>query len=85
MSVDFPLPDTPVTPIIIPRGKVTSIFFKLLPLQPNRARAAPLPFLLSLGSSIDRVPFKYWAVNVDAFKVSLGVPCEIIVPPFFPA
>ena len=48
----LPLPETPVTPIICPRGMSTVTFFKLFPVQPESVIFLPLPFRRFLGIAI---------------------------------
>ena len=52
IKVDFPLPETPVTPIMVPSGKLTETFFKLFPVAPFSESVLPFPFLRFLGTSI---------------------------------
>jgi len=58
ISVDFPLPETPVTQIIFPKRIVKSTFLRLLPVAPFKTIFLPLPFLLFLGMSNPLVPFR---------------------------
>ena len=85
MSVDFPLPLTPLTTISLPKGNVTLTFFKLLPLAPFNSINFPFPSLLSFGVSSFFLPLKNWAVSEFDFKTSCGVPFATIEPPNFPA
>ena len=85
INVLFPEPDTPVTTISSPSGKVTSTSFRLLPLQPVSCSVLPLPSLRSLGISILRSPFKYCAVSVCVLSMSAGVPWKTTSPPLRPA
>ena len=84
-KVDLPLPETPVIPIIKPKGKSTVIFLRLLPVQPDRVNLVPLPVLLLTGIFICRVLLRYFEVKVSSFNILFGVPCEMISPPFLPA
>ena len=86
---DFPEPETPVTPIRLPKGILTLIFFKLLWVIPEKinspwffCREQIFLFLML----IDFSPFKYCPVK-DAFVffISEIFPLKIIFPPFFPA
>ena len=46
ISDDFPLPDTPVTQIILPSGSIKSTPLRLFPLAPYRTSVLPFPFRL---------------------------------------
>ena len=46
ISVDFPLPDTPVTQVKVPKGIFKFTFFKLLPVAPKISKN--LPFFANL-------------------------------------
>ena len=85
MSVLFPEPDTPVTTISSPSGKVTFTSFRLLPLQPVSCMVFPFPSLRSLGSSMARSPFRYCAVSVCVLSMSAGLPWKTTSPPLRPA
>jgi hypothetical protein len=61
---DLPLPDTPVTHVNFPSGNLTSIFFRLLAAHPFISITFPLPFLLTLGTSIRSLPDKYFPVKL---------------------
>ena len=82
----LPDPLTPVTTIILPKGKSTSISFKLFPEAPVTDSDLPLPCLLSSGIGIDRIPDKYCPV-IDFLdsKILFGGPEKIISPPCSPA
>ena len=57
MSVDFPLPETPVTQVNVPTGIFKLTFFKLFPLAP--LISINLPFfadLLFFGIGINFLP-----------------------------
>ena len=84
INVDFPLPETPVTAIVRPKGNSTLIFFKLFPLQPFNVSFFS-DFLLFLGTSIESSWFKNLAVIVEDFNIFSKVPSKIMLPPFFPA
>ena len=56
--MDFPLPETPVTPIILPNGNSTVTFFRLFPVQPLSFIFLPLPFLRVFGTAISLVPLR---------------------------
>ena len=57
--LDFPEPETPVTPVMVPRGIFTSIFFKLFSAAPIISRNFPVPLRLVFGISIVYLPLKY--------------------------
>ena len=57
-AADLPDPETPVTAIKVPNGNLTLTFFKLLTFAPLSSMNLPLPFLLSLGTSIFFLPLK---------------------------
>ena len=48
----FPDPDTPVTHVRLPRGKLTSMFLRLFSLAPITFTEFPAVFLRELGTSI---------------------------------
>ena len=52
-------PETPVTATNLPSGISTSIFLRLFSLAPFITIDLPLPFLLSVGTAILRLPAKY--------------------------
>ena len=56
IKVDFPLPETPVTQIIFPKGNSTETFFRLLPDAPESLIVFPFPSRLVLGTSIFFLP-----------------------------
>ena len=63
ISVDFPLPDTPVTQVKVPVGILRLTLFKLFPVAP--LISTNLPFLanrLVFGISIFFLLAKYWPV-----------------------
>ena len=55
---DFPLPETPVTPIILFNGMERLTFFRLLPVHPVNVIFLEFPFLLLLGLTICLILFK---------------------------
>ena len=65
ISVDLPLPDTPVTQMSFPKGNSTSTFFRLFPFAPLSHKDFPLPGRRSAGISIFICPFKYLEVSVS--------------------
>ena len=83
---DFPLPDTPVIQVNVPKGISTSIFFKLCSSAPFIFINLPFPFLLFSGTSILFLPLKYCPVMLFSFFItSSGVPQATTVPPLSPA
>ena len=83
--VDFPLPLTPVTTVITPKGNSTSIFFRLFPFAPNNLRVL-FHFLLFLGISISSLPLKNFPViEFLFFIISFGLPKATTSPPKVPA
>ena len=66
-KVLFPLPDTPVTTVSISKGKVTSIFFRLLARAPLISIKC-LEARTFLGISIVRLPLRYSPVRVGALR-----------------
>jgi hypothetical protein len=55
-SVDFPDPDTPVTAIMQPSGKVTSMSDRLFSLAPRTTTLWPVPGRRRSGNGILRRP-----------------------------
>ena len=53
---DFPLPDTPVTAVKVPRGKDTSMWRRLFSAAPSTFRYFPFPFRRCSGTGIFRRP-----------------------------
>ena len=83
---DFPLPDTPVTQVNVPRGIFTSISFRLFSAAPKTSRNLPLPFRLSSGTAIFFLPLRYCPVmDFSQFIISSTVPAATISPPWTPA
>ena len=58
MSVDFPLPETPVTQMSVPSGKSTVAFFRLLPVAPTSVSFFPLPWRRVGGMAMVFLPFR---------------------------
>ncbi|MNS53761.1 hypothetical protein D3C72_865260 [compost metagenome] len=83
--MDFPLPETPVTQIILPKGNSIETFFRLFPVAPVSFRNFPLPSRLFDGTSIFICPLRNCAVMVSEARISAGVPSLMISPPYFPA
>ena len=70
----------------MPSGIFTLIFFKLFSLAPFISRYFLLPFLLTEGTSILSVPFRYLPVILfSLFITSSGVPAATTFPPSSPA
>ena len=82
IKVDFPLPDTPVIQVKVPKGIFTSIFFRLFSSAPTIVKNFLFPFLLFVGMSIFNFPLRYFPVILFSFSItSFGVPLAIISPP----
>ena len=81
----FPEPDTPVTQVITPNGKLTSIFFKLFSSAPLTVKN-PVGCFLSFGTGIFNSPLKYFPV-IDSGHciISSAVPIATSSPPCSPA
>ena len=78
INVDLPDPDTPVTQVMIPRGKSSVTSFRLLPVAPDRVSAFPLPLLRCFGMAISRVPLRYCPVSESGLlMICCGVPWPI--------
>ena len=60
---DFPDPDTPVTQVKVPRGKVTSMWSKLFSAAPRTVRAWPFPGRRREGTGIFLAPERYCPVR----------------------
>ena len=58
ISVDLPLPETPVTQINCPSGRLTETFFRLFPSAPIRCSNCPLPCRLCEGTVIIFLPVR---------------------------
>ena len=56
---DFPEPETPVTTVKVPRGKVTSMCRRLFSAAPMTFRNFPLPVRRSVGTGIFFFPERY--------------------------
>ena len=85
MSEDFPLPETPVTQVSVPRGIVKFTFLRLWPLAPFNFKKLPFPFRRFSGISIVFFSFRYKAVKESLSKIVFKVPALIICPPCSPA
>ncbi len=85
-SEDLPDPDTPVTAINLPKGKCTSMFFRLFSAALRTTSSLPLPSLRVSGTRIFRLPLKYCPVtdSAQAFTSST-VPAHTTLPPCTPA
>jgi len=58
-KVDFPDPETPVTHVSVPSGKVALIFFKLLEPASKMHSSFPFPDLLCAGTGMIFFSDKY--------------------------
>ena len=87
VRVDFPLPETPVTQVSVPKGISQLIFFKLLPAALITFKNEPLSaFLLLLGTDTFSFPERYWPVMLFLFfLIFFTGPSAITFPPSFPA
>ncbi|MNN72140.1 hypothetical protein D3C81_1881480 [compost metagenome] len=86
-SDDLPEPDTPVTHVIKPTGKLSDTFFRLLPVAPvmTSCFSGLLAWRLA-GTAIFSLPFRYCAVSDFLFlRMSGRVPSAMISPPCTPA
>ena len=82
----FPLPETPVIAIKLPNGISILIFFKLFPDAPFKISFLLFPLRLLEGIFIAFFPERYFPViDFFDFKISFGVPENVISPPFLPA
>ena len=80
--LDFPLPDTPVTQMKVPRGSLTSIPRRLFSRQPKTSKNLPLPARRDSGTGIARTPDRYWPVRErGSAMTSSRVPAATISPP----
>ena len=85
-SVDFPLPETPVTPMNFPSGNFTLTSLRLFFLAFLITICSPLPSLLSVGTGIFLRPDKYAPViEFSLAIISSGVPTATTCPPCSPA
>src|SRR5262249_59998469 len=73
MRVLLPEPETPVTAMKVPSGKVTETFFRLLPVAPRRVSFLPLPLRRGGGGAILRWPPRYWPVMGAGARAASGV------------
>ena len=82
MSEDFPLPETPVTHVSVPRGTVKFTFLRLCPLAPFNFKKLPFPFRRFSGISIVFFSFRYNAVKESlskiVFKEVISVPDKVL-------
>ena len=58
-KVDFPLPETPVIQVKVPKGISTDTFFKLCSVTPSSTMEFPFPLRRFSGTSIFKVPARY--------------------------
>ena len=81
----LPEPDTPVTQVITPSGKFTSIFFRLFSAAP-RTVSHPVGLRRSDGTGIFNLPLKYAPVMDSSHCIiSSAVPTATTCPPCSPA
>jgi hypothetical protein len=79
---DLPLPETPVTAVIIPSGIEIVRFLRLFSPAPVIVKALPLPFLLERGTGIFLEPLRYFPVMEFSHDIiSSAVPAHTISPP----
>ena len=80
---DFPEPETPVTTVKIPSGKLTSSFFKLFAVAPEtESKYSGFIGRHLSGIGIVLYPLRYWAVRVSFFiEISCGLPHAEMFPP----
>ncbi len=82
----MPEPDTPVTQINNPRGKLTSIFFKLCPAAPNTVKHFSFGMRRASGTGTYFRPLKYCPVIETGLPVISSIfPWATTSPPFSPA
>jgi hypothetical protein len=86
MSVDLPLPLTPVTTVMVPRGKAASMSLRLCSVAPSMTMDLPEPERRTEGTGMERVPFMYCPVReAGVFSTWRGVPAATRWPPRRPA
>ena len=84
-SDDLPLPDTPVTQVMTPRGSFTSMFFRLLVRAPHMV-SQPAGSRRDAGMGTNFFPDRYCPVRESGFAmICSGVPSATISPPWMPA
>ena len=85
-SVDLPEPDTPVTTVITPSGKLTSICCRLFSRAPRIVIALPLVCRRANRYITCFWPEMYCPVSERGkFSISSGVPLATTSPPCRPA
>ena len=83
--LDFPDPETPVTPVIVPSGILTFMFLRLFSAAPITSKNFPVPLRRVLGIGIDFFPLRYCPViESGQFLMSSTVPVQTICPPCTP-
>ena len=86
ISVDLPLPETPVTTVITPSGMRTVTSRRLFALAPTIVTNLSEPGRRSVGTRILRAPDRNWPVSERfSLMMSSGRPCATISPPWRPA
>ena len=86
MREDLPDPDTPVTQVKVPRGKVTSSPSRLFSAAPRITRLWPLPARRWAGTGMLLAPERYWPVmDSGTAMISSAVPAATTSPPWTPA
>ncbi len=86
MRVLFPLPDTPVIQTILPRGRWTSMFFRLFSAAPRITSSFSRPIRRFLGRGISFAPLRYCPViDWGQLTISSSTPVATISPPCSPA
>ena len=86
ISVDLPLPLTPVTTVKSPIGICTSISFRLFPAAPIISILRSSGLRRRFGRGINFFPLRYWPVTeFSTFIISAAVPWATMVPPCSPA
>ena len=84
--VDLPEPDTPVTQIILPRGKSTVMSRRLFSRALTTRRNLPLPSRRCWGTSTYLRPDRYCPVMLRLdLQISATLPAATISPPCTPA
>ena len=87
ISVDLPLPETPVTQTNAPSGISAEIESRLLALAPStRMRRPESMGRRSSGTSMVRSPRRYFAVRLFRERITAcGFPAATTSPPWTPA
>ncbi|MNR00817.1 hypothetical protein D3C85_1166010 [compost metagenome] len=87
ISVDLPEPETPVMQVSSPTGISAVTLRRLLPVALTmRSSRSSSGVARVLGTSIRRLPDRYWPVSEPgAASICGGVPSATIIPPCTPA